>query len=115
MGRRNQYNAKQFITAIPGTGGIISTIAKRVGCDWDTAKKYVTEYPSISRAYINECESILDMGETSLYQSVRDREAWAVKYLLSTKGKKRGYVERQEIKQEGETSVTIRWRDAKDS
>jgi len=29
---------KQFIDAIPGSGGIITTIAKRVGCSWNTAK-----------------------------------------------------------------------------
>lgn len=40
---KNLYTAAQFIEAIPGTGGIISAIAKRVGCDWITAKKYITE------------------------------------------------------------------------
>jgi hypothetical protein len=33
------YNAQQFIKAIKNSGGIITTIAARVGCDWDTAKK----------------------------------------------------------------------------
>jgi len=31
---RAVYTAEQFIKAIPGSGGIISTIARRVGCGW---------------------------------------------------------------------------------
>jgi len=38
----DHYKASQFIAAIPGSAGIISIIARRVGCDWNTAKKYVT-------------------------------------------------------------------------
>ena len=34
---RSLFTAKQFVDAIPGTGGIIDTIAKRVGCDWQRA------------------------------------------------------------------------------
>ena len=41
------YTAKQFIEAIPGSGGIVSTIARRVGCNWYTAKKYIDNYPTV--------------------------------------------------------------------
>ena len=93
----NGYTAQQFITAIPGTGGIITAIAKRVGCNWSTAQKYILNYPTVAAAWQDERESILDMGESSLFLKVKDGEAWAVKYLLSTLGKRRGYVERQEL------------------
>ena len=107
---KDLYLAKQFIDAIPGSAGIITTIAKRVDCDWHTAEKYIKEKPTVARAYADECESIIDMGESSLYQSVKDREAWAVKYLLSTKGKHRGYVERQELTgKDGGAVVIVSW------
>ena len=91
------FTAKQFIDAIPGTGGIVSKIADRVSCTWHTARKYIDEYPTIKQAYDDECESILDLAESALIKSVSEQEAWAVKYILSTKGRNRGYVERKEV------------------
>jgi len=37
------------------------------------------------------------MAETGLYKAIREGKDWAIKYILSTKGKSRGYVERQEV------------------
>ncbi|MBU2051246.1 MAG: hypothetical protein KKH61_20050, partial [Gammaproteobacteria bacterium] len=42
-------------------------------------------------------EGLCDTSEVKLQQAVNGGEAWAVKYVLSTKGKGRGYVERSEI------------------
>ena len=92
----NHYKADQFIAAIPGTGGIITKIAERVGCAWHTAKKYITEYSTVAEVYQDECERVLDVGETRLIEAVDEGEPWAVKFFLSTKGKHRGYVERSE-------------------
>ena len=109
MGNKNQFTAKQFINAIPGTGGIVSTIAKKVGCSWDTAKKYITTYSTISQAYTNECESVLDMAESKVISMMNKEDGAMLRYYLSTKGKARGYVERKEVEQSG--NVTISWDD----
>ena len=101
------YTAKQFIDAIPGTGGIVSTIADRVGCKWHTAKKYIKEYPTIEEAYNEEIERVIDLAEGVLIQNIQiaARQAKSghnvdtsdVKWFLSRKAKSRGYVERQEV------------------
>ena len=104
MANRNQYKAEQFINAIKGSGGIVSTIAKRVGCDWNTAKKYVDTMPTIKAAYDAECESVLDLAEVKLIENIEDGDMGAIKYMLSTKGKKRGYVEKQQVEQQ---SITL--------
>jgi len=39
----------------------------------------------------------LDLAEFALTLAVIDREPWAVKFMLSTQGKNRGYVEKQQI------------------
>jgi hypothetical protein len=108
MGKGNLFSAEQFTKAIPGSAGIITTIAKRVGCDWHTAKKYIEEYATIRQAYADECEAVLDMAEAKLYKAVEKGDLQAVKYILSTKGKRRGYVERQEVTGAGGGEVKIR-------
>ena len=109
MANKDRYKTKQFIDAIPGTGGIISEIARKVGCDWITAKKYVTKYPTIAQAYMNECESVLDMAESNVIGLMEKSDAGMLKYYLSTKGKKRGYVERTEVTGKDGGSVVISW------
>lgn len=83
MTRKNQYTAKQFIDAIPGTGGIVATIAKRVACDWQTAKKYIDTFPSVQRAYQNECETVADMAESVLVKSIQAGDTGDAKWFLS--------------------------------
>src|SRR5688572_16034425 len=91
------YTVNQFIKAIPGTGGIVSTIARRVGCDWQTAKRFITRYPTVERVYQSECETVLDLAEVKLIEAVKAGDFPAIKFYLTTKGKNRGYTERQEI------------------
>ncbi len=38
-------------------------------------------------------ETRLDVAELALTIAIMDREPWAIKYMLSTKGKSRGYIE----------------------
>lgn len=103
-----QYKAQQFLDAIPNSGGIITLIAKRVGCTWHTAAKYIKEYATISAAYADECEGVLDLAEAKLIEAIKAGDLAAVKYILSTKGKKRGYTERTEVSGIDGDAVKIR-------
>ena len=101
--RTRKYKTKEFVKAIKGTGGIKTAIAKRLGCEWNTVTKYIKENEEIRSAWQAEKESILDLGEASLYSLVKKKDLAAIKYLLSTQGKERGYGDQQrvDIKQEG--------------
>ena len=86
MADNNHFTAKQFIDAIPGTGGIISTIAKRVGCEWHTAKKYIENYPTIKQAYENEKHRIDDKAISNIYKAiVEDEDLGTSKWWASMK------------------------------
>lgn len=91
------YTTQIFIEAIPGTGGIISAIARKVGCDWDTARTWINKYPTVKIAYDNECETVLDMAESTVLKSIKDGDTQDAKWYLSKKGKHRGYAERVEV------------------
>ena len=93
----NQFKAEDFIKAISGTGGIISAIARKMGCDWHTAKRYIARHPTIRAAYDDECESVLDLAEAKTIELLKEKDGPMLRYYLSTKGKHRGYVGRQEM------------------
>ena len=92
----------QLLKAIAGSGGIVSTIAARLDVSWSTAKDAIPVYPEAQAAYDAECELPLDMAESVLVKNiayaVKEQEqtqkpvdAGDAKWLLSKRGKKRGY------------------------
>ncbi len=91
QGQKDAYKAEEFIKAIPGSGGIITTIARRVGCNWDTAKKYINLMPEVNQAYENERESMLDIAEETLLNSIKGGDTADAKWVLTKLGKHRGY------------------------
>jgi hypothetical protein len=92
-----KYSAALFLEAIPGTGGIISAIAHRVGCTWHTAQRYINTMPTVKQAYDDECEKLLDRAEAKLIEHINEGDMTAITWYLARKGKHRGYTERQEI------------------
>jgi hypothetical protein len=111
MGANNHYKANDFIDVIPGTGGIISTIAKRVGCSWHTAKKYIDTYPTIKAAYDAECEAVLDAAESVILSDIQAKDVQTSKWYLTMKGRDRGYAPKQVVEQEGSLEIVLRWDD----
>lgn len=81
------YNVQQFITAIDGSGGIVSTIAARVGCAWETAKKFIHSHPTVYQAYLDECERINDMAQSVLLKSIKEGNTQDAKWWLAKKRK----------------------------
>lgn len=95
--RPRKYTMEITLEAIKGSHGIISTIAKRMTTDWDTAKRYVMRWEETRRALASEEEEILDVAESKLFASIEAGQLDDVKWLLSKKGKKRGYTDHHEF------------------
>ncbi len=111
---RRRYKVADFEPHIKDSGGIISTIAKNVGCDWLTAKLWIDKNATLKVLYEAECETILDVAESVVYGNVqaaaklqadaRKTGAAAIvdsadaKWLLTKKGKRRGYGDETEVK-----------------
>jgi hypothetical protein len=72
---KDLFRTAKFIDAIPGSGGIITTIAERVGCTWHTARKYITTHPTIMQAYEDECEKVNDFAQSRLMTAMKDTES----------------------------------------
>jgi len=107
MAKPNQFKARDFIDAIKGTGGIISAIANKVPCDWHTAKKYIVGYPTVARAYDDECQKIGDLAESGLYKAIKTEDLSAIKFYLTTKARDRGYVVKHEVEHSGEMQIVM--------
>lgn len=85
MAGRERYTAQQFIDAMPGTGGVISALANRVGCTWHTAKKYVDEYATVHKAWEAESNRINDLAKYNLVQALQDGDLQISKWWAQVK------------------------------
>ena len=90
------YQISDIKKAIDGSGGYITEIAARLKCDWHTAKDYITKLGLEEYLKLEE-ETRLDKAERKLDQQIDSGDTTALIFFLKTKGKKRGYIERQEI------------------
>lgn len=100
------YDIPTIKKAIQNSGGLYSNIARALGCEWHTARKYVEQYEETKELYDNENESILDLAESKLIENINKNDDTAIIFYLKTKGKKRGYIERQEYEHSGELKTT---------
>jgi len=79
------YKAQQFIKAIPGTGGVITALAKAVGCDWHTAKKYIEDHATVKQAWENERNAVTDRARYNVVNSIiQDKDLQTSKWWLAT-------------------------------
>lgn len=85
---------------------MVHLAAEAIGCTPQTVYNHIQRHPTVKQAWENEREKMLDIGELKLYEGVVLREQWAVTLLLKTKGKDRGYVERQELTEDVNVKIT---------
>ncbi len=92
-----KYKPDQIIAALKQTKGKTYLASKALGCDFKTIQNYAKRFPEIQEVIEEERGHSLDIAESALERAVLNGEGWAVCFTLKTIGKKRGYVERQEI------------------
>lgn len=92
---------EKLINEIWVNKGKIGLVAQRLGVTtvtiYNYAKNYATVKNAIDDARAHADETLVDTAELKLQAAVMGGQAWAIRYTLGTKGKSRGYVERQEI------------------
>lgn len=102
-----QFTQEQFKKAIPGSGGIIATIAKRVGCSWHTAHTYIHNNPAIARMYEDEANTIDDFAESVVINSMKRNDVASAKWWLERR--RRGkYATKVETEVSGKDGGPIR-------
>jgi len=107
-----KINMSKFTKAVENSGGIMSTIATRLRVTRRGLYQWVEKHPEATELIKEESEKILDFAENKLLDIVAgdtkdSTTLGATKYLLSTKGKSRGYVEQKDIKTEHSGSIGV--------
>lgn len=84
------------LEALEKSLGVVTTACKSIGLARSTFYEWMKE-DSFKQA-VNEIQEVaLDFAESQLHKQIADGNTSATIFYLKTKGKKRGFVERQEI------------------
>ena len=102
-----KFTAEQMIDAIQQAEGNLSDTARILECSRTTVHRYVNKYSTVKRAYEEENDKFIDEAQGQLRRHVRKGSLPAIMFLLKTKGKHLGYVERQELEPVGEVRIRI--------
>lgn len=103
-----KLSKSKVIEAIHEKKGAVYLAAKKLQCSHTAVYNYVKKYPDVREAKEYYTEERSDIAEYQLGEAIKRGEPWAIKYQLSTQGKKRGYVERSEIT--GSDGSPITWK-----
>ncbi len=85
MANKEQYTAQQFIDVIPGTGGVLAAIAKRLGCHRSTVEAYIKKYATVAQAFANEKGNIDDKAKSNVIGAIADGDIETSKWWLRVK------------------------------
>jgi hypothetical protein len=112
---KTELHKKAVIDALEKTLGVVTTACKQVGIgrtqfyEWlktdDEFRKQVEDIQNVA----------LDYAESQLHKQIGDGSTAATIFYLKTKGKNRGYIERQEIQHDGGEGLRIEIIDGNDT
>ncbi len=88
---------KNLIEALEASLGIVTTACKKVGCSRKTFYQYYKEDAEFKKQVDDIGNIALDFAESKLHNLIKNENPISIIFYLKTKGKKRGYIEKQEF------------------
>ena len=97
--KTNKTNTKKeaMLEALERSLGIVTTACNAVGVGRTTHYQWMKDDPEYKQAVKDIDNRTLDFAESHLHKLIKEGNPAATIFFLKTKGKARGYVERQEI------------------
>jgi hypothetical protein len=90
-------NKARLLKALEASLGVVTDACKKVKLSRNTFYKYLKEDPDFKAAVLELEEVALDTAESALFNQIKEGNVTSIIFYLKTKGRRRGYVERQEI------------------
>jgi hypothetical protein len=90
-------NKKAMLDALEKSLGVVTSACKSVDIARETHYRWMREDPEYKAAVDSIADVAIDFAESQLHKQIKEGNSTATIFFLKTKGKKRGYVERQEI------------------
>ena len=94
---RTVQHKKAILEALEKSLGVVTTACKIVGVGRTTFYQWMKDDEDFARQVKDIDNIALDFVESKLFENIKNGKTSETIFYLKTKGKNRGYVERQEI------------------
>ena len=105
---KSEHLKKELVVALKKHLGIVSSACEAIGISRTTYYKYYNE----DETFRNEVNTIgdhtLDFVESKLFELISNGNVAATIFFMKTKGKRRGYIERQGVERNTNNITGIR-------
>jgi hypothetical protein len=98
---KTEQHKKAMLDALEKSLGVVTAACKAVGIGRTTHYLWMQEDSEYKKAVDELSDVAIDFAESQLHKQIKDGNSTATIFFLKTKGKKRGYIERQEIEATG--------------
>ena len=84
---------------------IVTEACKKARVDRSTHYAWMKDNEEYAQAYRDIEETAIDFVEGMMFERIEEGSDGLIKFYLATKGKKRGYIEKQQIEVSGELDI----------
>ena len=105
---KSEHLKKELISALRSNLGIVSNACEALSISRTTYYKYYNEDSEFRSEVDNVSDSTLDFVESKLFDLIDNGNVAATIFYMKTKGKRRGYIERQEVEHNTNNITGIR-------
>lgn len=107
---KSDTNKKKMLEALIEYHGVVSDAANKIGIARNTHYEWLKKDDQYKLDCEAAAEAAIDFVEGELYKLIKAQNPAAIIFYMKTKGKNRGYVERQEIDFGGKVNINpIEW------
>ena len=96
---------KLFLKAFRKHATNATKACEAVGIDRSTYYNWQSTNPTFKQGCSDVHESMIDFAESMLYKNIKDCKESSINFFLKTRGKSRGYVEKQELDISGDNLI----------
>ena len=111
MNTESNIHKRAMIEALEKSLGVVTTAAKQAGINRKTHYEWLKEDPDYKAQVEDVANIALDFAESQLHKQIQEGEVSSTIFFLKTKGKGRGYIERQEFA--GVEGSPLVWKETK--
>ncbi|MCM1503388.1 MAG: phBC6A51 family helix-turn-helix protein [Bacteroidales bacterium] len=105
--RKTAQKKAEFLAALEKNLGNVTLSARACGIDRTSVYRWKNEDADFAAAVAAIDEVAIDFVESKLMKQISDNDTVAIIFYLKTRGKKRGYVEKQQVEAVGRTQIQV--------
>lgn len=102
-----KFNKKKFLELYRKKGGNVSATCDAMSIARSNYYKVLNSDPKFEEAIKEVNESLIDFAESMLMSNIKDGKETSIIFFLKSKGKDRGYIEKQEVASQVNVTGTI--------